>query len=190
MIQGRVEEGLAELDRARSLDPLSPVIRYNVGQTLLWNGRHAAAAEQFREALSLDSTFTPARGQLAFAYAAQRRYRDALEQFRRVVASRRGEPSAADLAQLGYGYAAAGQRDSAVAILARLRGRAERGYVSRALVALVHVGLGDHDSAMQYLERAFLRRDPDVQGFIAAPMLDPLRADPRFVRLREQMRLE
>ena len=190
VIQGRVEEGLAEFDRARSLDPLSPVIRYNVGQTLLWNGRHAAAAEQFREALSLDSTFTPARGQLAFAYAAQRRYRDALEQFRRVVGSRGAEASAADLAQLGYGYAAAGQRDSAVAILARLRSRAERGYVSPALVALVYVGLGDRDNAMLYLERAFRRHDPDVQGFIAAPMLDPLRADPRFVRLREQMRLE
>ena len=190
VIQGRVEEGLAEFDRARSLDPLSPVIRYNVGQTLLWNGRHAAAADQFREALSLDSTFAPARGQLAFTYTAQRRYGDAVAQFRRVIAMQPGEPSAADLAQLGYGYAVSGQRDSALAILAGLRTRAERAYVSPALVALVHVGLGDRDSAMQYLERAFWRRDPDLQGFIASPMLDPLRTDPRFVRLREQMRLE
>jgi tetratricopeptide (TPR) repeat protein len=103
---------------------------------------------------------------------------------------RRPEPSAAALAQLGYGYAVAGQRDSATAILAQLTARAERGYVSPALVALLHVGLGDHDSAMRFLERAFLRRDPDVQGLIAAPMLDPLRADPRFVRLRARMHLE
>ena len=190
VVQGRVDEGLAEFARARALDPLSPVIRYNLGQTLLWTGRYEPAAQQFREALALDSTFSQARGQLAFTYAAQRRFRDALAEFQRVVADDTpGEPSAAALAQLGYGYAVAGERDSARAVLDRVRGRAEQSYVSPALVALLHVGLGQRDSAMHHLERALRRRDPDLQGLIGAPMLAPLRADPRFAALKARMSL-
>ena len=190
IVQGRVDEGFAEFARARALDPLSPVIRYNVGQALLWTGQHEAAARQFREALALDSTFSQARGQLAFAYAAQRRDADALAEFRRAAAGDAGgQPSAAALAQLGYGYAVAGHGDSARAVLTRVRRRAEQSYVSPALVALLQVGLGQQDSAIHNLERAFRRRDPDLQGLIGAPMLTPLRRDPRFTALRAQMQL-
>jgi tetratricopeptide (TPR) repeat protein len=188
VMQGRVEAGLAEFERARALDPLSPVIHYNVGQTLLWNGRTAAAAAEFATALALDSTFVPARTQLAFAHATDGRGDAALAEFRRAAGP--GPPSAAALAQLGYGLAVAGRRDSAAAILAGLEARARRSYVSPALLALLNVGLGQHDRALRLLERAFEQRDPDAQGLVRAPMLAPLRADPRFARLTERMRLE
>jgi len=50
-------------------------------------------------------------------------------------------------------------------------------------VAHVFVALGDHERALTWLERAVEERAPHVVEMAVEPPLDPLRSDPRFVRL-------
>ncbi|MGH7460442.1 MAG: hypothetical protein ACREMA_05365 [Longimicrobiales bacterium] len=63
-----------------------------------------------------------------------------------------------------------------------------RGLVSRRN-AIVYVGLRDLDNAFEWLDRARKVNDPwfTENGFDL--MFDPLRADPRWIRLRKRMGL-
>ncbi|HLL48797.1 MAG TPA: hypothetical protein VK399_18995, partial [Longimicrobiaceae bacterium] len=67
--------------------------------------------------------------------------------------------------------------------LARLRRAAEARYVPPEYFAVVHLGLGEADAALDWLERACDARSGSVVYLRVDPLLDPVRADPRFLRL-------
>jgi hypothetical protein len=88
-------------------------------------------------------------------------------------------------------HAVAGRRDAAAQILGRLEARVERGeYVSPVSIALVHIGLGDADRALRWLERAYEERAPQLIWLKVDPIFDPLRSAPRFTRLLRKVGLE
>ncbi len=184
--QGRIAASETEFDQALSLDPLSAVIRYNHGQALFWAREYAPAAQLFQEALQFDSAFNPARLMLGFVNVAQGRYPDAITEFRRALEQ---EPDLDNQTVLAYGYAASGARDTARRMLAEVRGRATRAHVSPADVALVYLALGERDSTFAWLRRASDQHDSDLQAFVHAPVLDPIRRDPRFGALMRAMHL-
>jgi tetratricopeptide (TPR) repeat protein len=163
------------------------VIRYNRGQAVFWSRRYAPAAQHFRDALHFDSTFYPARLMLGFVASAEGRPHAALAEFRRALAE---EPMLDNVAILAYGHAAAGNADSARRLLADVRARASGAYVSATDVGLAYLGLGERDSALVWIRRALGEHDTELQAFARAPMLDPLRADPRFAEVLRAMNLE
>ena len=77
---------------------------------------------------------------------------DAIAEYRKAV-ELDDDPFA--LALLGQAYARAGQRDEAQKIRARLTEEAKSRYVAAYGVALMFIGLGDKEQAMDALERAF-----------------------------------
>ena len=57
-------------------------------------------------------------------------------------------------------------------------------YIGPFTFALVHLGLGENEKAIDDLERAYHERvDPGIVGIKVEPLLDPLRGHPRFERL-------
>jgi tetratricopeptide (TPR) repeat protein len=88
---------------------------------------------------------------------------------------------------LGRAYALAGQRDEAAKILAQLEELSQRMYVSTFHCANVHLGLGDNDQAIVYLEKAFEEHSLWLYYIKADPSMDPLRDDPRFQNLLARM---
>src|SRR5207244_4846454 len=132
---------------------------------------------QFRKTIEIDSHFYLAhyylgeglqfKGQLAEAIAA---YRKAVEL--------NDDPEA--LAFLGGAYARAGQRDEAQKILAHLTEEAKSRYVSGYSMALMFMGLGDKEQAIDALERAYREgAGNDLFTIKVDPMLDDLRGQPR-----------
>jgi TolB-like protein/DNA-binding SARP family transcriptional activator/Tfp pilus assembly protein PilF len=183
---GKLREAEAELLRALELDPLSPVIHYNLGQNLLWQRRYDDAVAVLEKVLTLDATFYPARTVLGYVRIAQGRPADAVAELRRVLDTDR---TTDDRAVLAFAQAVAGQRDSATAALAGILREAQRSPVSAADIALVYIGLGDHDRAFTWLDKALATHDSDLEAFIQSPTLDPLRNDRRFAALRRAMNL-
>jgi hypothetical protein len=68
-------------------------------------------------------------------------------------------------------------------ILARQR------YVSSTLLASIYLGLGEVDTAIEMVERAFEERDPVVLMLNVTPYADSLRGDPRYQDLLRRLRL-
>ncbi|MBX6332002.1 MAG: tetratricopeptide repeat protein, partial [Gemmatimonadaceae bacterium] len=187
--QGRVVDGEREVRRALALDPFSAVIRYNLGQTLLVARRYDDAAAALEGALAQAPDFVAARTVLGLVRDAQGRPRDALRELQAVVHSE-SRRNADNLALLAYAYARAGIRDTAQQLLAEaLRARARLPRVSATDIAVAYLGLGEHDRAFTWLERARVEHDSDLEAFVPSPLLGPLRGDPRFVRLETEMHL-
>ena len=75
-----------------------------------------------------------------------------------------------------------------MAELEELKKRSLRGEVLPFNLAVVYLGLGDRQRALDYLERAYAA-DSQWMGWLNKDrMFDPLRSEPRFVALMRKLR--
>ncbi len=63
---------------------------------------------------------------------------------------------------LGWAFAVAGQRDEALRVLNVLMQKREHGYAPPYWIAAIHWGLGDHDHAIEWLEKGYDERDSNL----------------------------
>ena len=75
------------------------------------------------------------------------------------------------------------------AILADLVDPSRTGYVAPYHLAYIHTGLGEHDRAIDCLERAFEERAGAMYGVKGSFLFEPLRSHPRFRDLLGRMNL-
>jgi TolB-like protein/Flp pilus assembly protein TadD len=182
---GRVEEAISEAERARKLDPLSLLMETALGKALYFARRYEAATIQCRRALELDPDYTPARFNLGRALLETGRGEEAVAEFKK--ASRRGEVHY--LAGLAYAYARTALQEQARGVLKRLETLAGRNYVSAYDMAKVHLGLGQEEQAMEWLERAYAERAAGAVAVKVDPVFEMLHSDPRFQALCRRMEL-
>lgn len=95
-------------------------------------------------------------------------------------------PLPTHLCFLGYAYGLAGRRSDALAVLNKLKSTDK--YVSPTELAVLYIGLGDKEAALQSLERAYAERDPRLDELKVEPYFDSLRSDPRYQELVNDMR--
>ena len=81
----------------------------------------------------------------------------------------------------------AGRGHEALTILDDLERRRSQEYVSGVLLAEVHLGLGAHEQAISWLQRAAEERAGRLSNLSVWFWWDPLRADPRFQDLLRRM---
>ena len=93
------------------------------------------------------------------------------------------------LATLGYALALAGRRADAEAVLGQLHVVARHDYVSPVSFATLHLGLGEYDEALTWMERAYEDRRGWLTYLRVNPILDPIRSHPRYLALVGKMGL-
>ncbi|MGH9863004.1 MAG: tetratricopeptide repeat protein [Candidatus Acidiferrales bacterium] len=184
--QGRLDEALAEAQRALEADPLSLVSNAALGYVLTSRRQYDQAIEQGRKTVEMDPNFPLAHLFLGMAYEQKGTYESAIAEFRKATELFEGEPIG--LAALGHAYAVSGKRAEAQKVLEELNQLRKRRYVSAYLVAVIHAGLGEKDQAWAWLENAYEERASWLGWMLKVdPRLDPLRSDPRFADLLRRM---
>jgi tetratricopeptide (TPR) repeat protein len=187
-IPRRFDEAFAHMKRAEELDPLSRAVRRGKGVLYLYAREYDRAIEQWRMTLELEADFPQTHYALAIAYAQKGMYEDAIGSHRKAIALAGETPRT--LAILAHAFGKAGQKREALQILGDLNERAKREYVSGYHMAIGHVGAGNRDEALQWLEKAFQERDPWLSEINSASFwLDELRSDTRFQDLLRRLRL-
>ena len=182
---GQFEDAIAEMKRALELDPLSVIINADLGSVLCSARRYDAAIEQLRKTVEMDPRFYYAHWNLGQALEVKGLVDEASAEYEKAIALDDDPLSPGLLAHL---YAKIGKKDKALQLLERLRETSQRRYVTPYIFAIIHLGLGEKEQAMGFLEKTYEDRDGYNLAFIKVdPFLDPLRGDPRFEALVEKI---
>ncbi len=185
---GRVDEGLAECRRAIELDPLSAETSANLGNNLYFARRYEQAIDQLRETVAMQPDYWLAHEYLGLAYTQTGRVGEAIGELERSRQLEADNPEIAGV--LGFAYALAGQRDAAQQILAEWIERSSRQYVSGYDFAIIYAALGDTDQAFAWLHKTVEQRSIYRGWLRVDPVVDSLRADPRFTELLKTVGLD
>jgi len=185
---GRFDEASREIQRAQELDPLSPIINVNVGLSQYFQGHYDQAIAMYRTVLDMNPNFRPAQVNLGSAYLTKRMYSEAITEFQTLRASVGDVPLG--LAGLGYAYGISGRVNDAGKVLDELTGFLQRGYEVQYDIAFVYNGLGNHEKALDWLEKAVETQADVMSGLKVAPDWQNLRSEPRFMALLKKMGLE
>lgn len=182
----RLPEAVKELERARGLDPLSPIINTASGLPLCIQGEYSRAIERFKKGLELDQNFARAEFYLGIAYEQQGLHKQAVVELEKAGRFSGGNPEYEGL--LGHAYALAGEAAQARRILDHLKQRSKKEYVPAFGIALIYLAIGERDHALDWLDKAYEDRSGGLIYLKVDPMLNSLRSDPRFKRLEGQIR--
>ena len=184
--QGRLDEAIAEGKRAAELDPLDPQIPIDNALALMFQGNYEASKAQAKRAAELDPTFFFAPMIDGWVDLEAGKAADAIPPLKKAKAME-SPPFVA--AYLAYAYGVSGDRVHALAELEYLKKVSPHGEVVPFNLALVQLGLGDRQLALEYLERAYAA-DSQFMGWLKMDRIfDPLRSEPRFVALMKKLRL-
>ena len=178
--QGRLEEALDESRRAEELDPLSMIMITEVGRVLYFSRRYDEAIDQYKKALGIEPDFALAHKGLADVYSQKSMFGEALTEIERAVELSKGSVFILDDA--GYVYAVSGKRNEAIKVLNHLNVLSSEMYVPEYGRAVIYIGLGDKDKAIEWLWKAYQERC-FLTWLKVEPIFDPLREDPRFIAL-------
>ena len=184
--EGQVDASIAEARHAVDRDPLAPINRLALTVVLNVTRRFDQAITEVRAGLDLEPEYQQLHWQLGFALVGLGRHGEAVEAFRQ--ASSVSPRDAYTMAQLGWALGLAGKKQEATTILGDLERRQTQEHVPSEQLALVALGLGDHDRAISWLQAAADERNANILLYINTVFFfDPLRADPRFQALLRRM---
>jgi pentatricopeptide repeat protein len=179
LCQGRTDEAVAFVERARELDPVG-VSGDAVAWILFQARRYDDAIRESRSALALQPNNAGDLLGLGFALIARNKPADAIPVLEKAV-SLSGSPAA--IGVLIRAYAHAGRRSDAIRLLDELKRRKKAGYIPAGAFVNAYLGLGDNEQAFYWLEQAYREQSNILQFLKTHPYFDPIRGDPRFTDL-------
>ncbi len=174
---GRPETAVADLERAQEMQPLSIFLSVILGWTYYGARQYDKAIRQHRRVVEIEPHFGMAHWCLGLDYLQKRKYKAAVHEFQQARLS--GGPHLAYLA-LGHAYAVMGDKDHALQIVRESRRNLRRTYSPPYAIAAIYAGLGEFDTAFEFLAHAVKAHDIGLIWLKWDPQFDALRSDPRF----------
>jgi TolB-like protein/Flp pilus assembly protein TadD len=182
---GRMEEALAEAQRAHELDPLSVQGTLELARSFRENGDYERAITEFRKVLEMDPNRPRAHFQLGVTFVEKDDLDDGISELETAVKLSQGNPRF--VAYLGYAQAVNGDTHEAHKILKELETVSRQQYVSPFEVALIYAGLNNRETALVWLEKAYTTHDVELYGLARERRAEPLRSDLRFQGLVQRV---
>jgi serine/threonine protein kinase len=187
LMMGRHAEAIARMKNSQDLDPLSLIINVAIGWAYYMARRYDEALEQLLRTVELDPNFPVTYWILGLLYRTTGRYDLAITAGEKGVSLSGGSPLMC--AALAHSYAKAGRANEARQVLDDLTKLAKQKYVAPHFVAGIHIGLGENDRAVGYLEESYEERSHWLIYLRIDPSMDDLRDDPRFQNLLRRVGL-
>jgi tetratricopeptide (TPR) repeat protein len=178
---GRSQEAMAEIERARRLDPSSTPILADKGFILAVAGkREEARALLTQLSVSQPEFFQSHRYLAEMIYFPEGDYKSYFQEKRLVASIRHDAAAGKNIDAEEKGYDGGGLQGLLEARLRNAQELFDRGLGSAYDVAVAHAALGENDDAMKYLEIAYQRHDLMLTKLPLSTELRPLYQNPEF----------
>jgi TolB-like protein/Tfp pilus assembly protein PilF len=180
-----LDRAIAEMRRAVDLDPFSVIINANLGYIYIVARRYPEAVAQLQKTLELDPNFGTTHRNLGEALELSDQLEQAIAEYEKGYKFTNDDHA---LAYVAHAYGLKGEHEKALQLLRQLRELEQRGTVWAFGFALVYLGLGDKNEAINWLERSYRDKEAAKISLVKVePLLDPLRGDPRLEKLANQI---
>ncbi len=176
--QGRLDESLEEMLKAREVDPLSPIIARQAALPYHLKRDYPRALELLRQANELGPAFTTTWE--IGVYIQNKLLNETLAELEKAKRQRRDDPIL--IYDTGMIYAAQGKRAEALQIIKDLEGISGASLSQAHLIAKIYATLNENEMALSSLERGLATGAIGV-FYKDDPVWDGIRSDPRFTEL-------
>jgi serine/threonine protein kinase/tetratricopeptide (TPR) repeat protein len=185
--QGRFEQGIPELKRGVSLDPLWPRIMFAVSWAYEVAGEYDSALVYVRRIAEIDSSDSHIFVAKPGIYLREGKYGEAIEEAEKGIAL--GITPCYEY--LAIAYALSGRPDKARESLAQFLQEKGDEYYSPISIAVIYCALGDREKVFEYLEKAYEDRDASlITPALLPPWCDFIKSDPRYNDLMRRVGVE
>jgi adenylate cyclase len=181
---GLLDEAIGKDKKAIELDPLNSFFQAALAYFLYHARRYDDAIVQIGRTLELDPAATLAHHLLGCCLLWKGDTAGAIAEFQK---SKIMVAGAWYQGLLGYAYAISGNRPEAEQILRELEEMAKRQYVSTTAFADIHLGLGEKDKALDWLEKSYDDQESACWYLKVDPIYDSVRNEPRFQALVQKV---
>ena len=181
--QGYYDEGIASARMALELDPASLFANHFLGHILYFSQQYDEAIRALRHTLEMEPQYPKPRYFISLAMFWQGDADAAWEEIQQEPLQwMKWTASAVILHRLG-------RTEEAEANLAKLSEEEDQEFATIQRAA-IFAQWGDPEMAFKNLDLAIKYRDPGLSQMLVDPLLDPLRDDPRFTKLLENLGFE
>ena len=181
----RFEEARDVLEKARALNPLSPMILNGLARLALLAHQPDRATELCRQTMELEPESSLQHYCLGLAELGRANYPEAIGEFRRALDV--GGRAPLLVAVLSYTHGVAGDTEAAQDLQQELMESSAQGYPVSGAIAMTYIGLGEPEEAIDWLERGYEQEDPLMVDLNYYPLFESLRSHPRFQELLRRM---
>ena len=178
MTVGQHAEAMTRMKMGLNLDPLSLIINVAVGWALYFARRYDEAIEHLRRTIDLDPNYPITYWILGLLLRKTGRFEFAITEGEKAVTLSAGSPLMR--AALAHSLGAAGKTKEALQILDELKQLAKQKYVAPYFFAGIHIGLGENERAIEYLEKCCEEHSHWLIYLHIDPSMDALRDNPGF----------
>src|SRR5467141_2118936 len=185
--QGKFDEALLQAHTAQENDPASVSVRRSLGYCYLYARKYEQARYHLDRAIAMNP-IAFLSGRIQGMILTLEKHFPAAERVLREALALAPECGTYTKVTLGYSLAAAGDPSYARRVAAELEEKIKSDYVSPVELAIICIALGEKQKALDWTDRAIDERRGWAAYLRVHPILDPLRAEPRFDALVEKMK--
>ncbi|MCC6329455.1 MAG: tetratricopeptide repeat protein [Acidobacteria bacterium] len=186
---GNGDQSLSEINKAIELDPLSMVINNQKGRVIDFGSKRDEAIVQFKKTIELFPDAASPHNNLSDVYEAKGMYSEAVEQ-RLIQLKLLFGVSPENIKDLqlafekdGYKGFVQKQIDIQLDTQRSILEKDKNAYLPAFRIAEAYSRLGDKDKALEYLNKAYDQREPQIAELKIRLPLNVLRDEPRFKEL-------
>jgi tetratricopeptide (TPR) repeat protein len=182
---GRHAEAIAELKRAQELDPLSLIVKTDLGFAYFFAGQYDVAFSQYQKVLAMDPAFAPVHWVLGQYYFEREMYGPWVEELAQLLVHN-GDSKTAGMVKAAC---ATGGRQKLLRFITTAKGPRGRLYFGFEYVAKAYMRLGQKKAALAALGQDFRIHDPDLIRLKGDPTWNSLRSEPEFQEIERHIGL-
>ncbi len=178
---------MAEAEKARALDPLSPPVAQGPGIIFVQDARYSEAIAPLRVAIALNPRYYFPHNWLSIALAHSGAKAEALAESK--LAVELAPDNMLAFAISGYVDAVVGERSAAVAVITKLDAFSRTRTVPYHYVARIYDALGDTAQALRYTQRAVDAGEGQLSQLRVEPRMHTIEKDPRFQAILKRLNI-